>query len=152
MNVRKAVDYSSMFESLDSIMKTGRSQMELYCKIGQAVCSRPEKGAAVAAAGYLTKRYPDIAGFSPRNIRRMRGFWRIYGHVPELLAEAMLLNWTQNIVILEAALTMEERKWYIHQAAAHSLSKAELLRMLAASAHLESALDEKAAAWYNKEK
>ncbi len=33
----------------------------------------------------------------------------MYGDTPELLAEAMRLNWTQNVVIMEAGLTMDER-------------------------------------------
>ena len=32
------------------------------------------------------------------------------------LVEAMTIGWTQNIVILEAALTGQERAWYIQAA------------------------------------
>lgn len=41
---------------------------------GRAVWRRTEKGAAVAAAAYLREQYPDIQGFSPRNLRRMCDF------------------------------------------------------------------------------
>ena len=54
MNVRKPVDYSAMFAALDSLMKVFLTQMELYCEIGKLVSARPEKGAAVAAAEYLS--------------------------------------------------------------------------------------------------
>ena len=50
--------------------------MERYYEIGRPVSDRPEKGSAVAAAEYLTGTYPDVSGFSPRNIRRMREFYR----------------------------------------------------------------------------
>lgn len=33
--------------------------------------------------------------------------------MPELLGEALCLNWTQNVVIMEAELTAEERYWYM---------------------------------------
>ena len=125
-------------------------QMELYCEIGKIVCARSEKGAAVAAADFLREQYPDMTGFSPRNVRRMRDFWQLYSDMPELLDEAFLLNWTQNVVIMEAELTMEERRWYIQQAAAKDLSKSELLRIIEDSAHLGSVLDEKANVWYNE--
>ena len=75
----------------------------------------------------------------------------MYGDTPELLAAAMRLNWTQNVVIMEAELPAEERCWYIRQAAAQSLSKSELLRMIEDFAHLESVLDEKVDAWYNED-
>ena len=150
MNIRKAVDYSTMFATLESVMKADLPQMELYCEIGKAVCAHSEKGAAVAAAEFLKEQYPDMTGFSPRNVRRMRDFWQLYSGTPELLGEALHLNWTQNVVIMEAELPAEERRWYIRQATARNLSKAELLRMIEDSAYLESVLDEKVDVWYNE--
>ena len=150
MNIRKAVDYSAMFAALEAAMEAELPQMELYCEIGKAVCARVEKGAAVVAAEFLKEQYPDMTGFSPRNVRRMRDFWQLYSGMPELLGEALRLNWTQNVVIMEAELTAEERRWYIRQAAAQNLSKSELLRMIEDSAYLESVLDEKVDVWYNE--
>ena len=138
MNIRKTVDYSTMFAALESAMEAALPQMELYCEIGKIVCARSEKGAAVAAAEFLREQYPDMTGFSPRNVRRMRDFWQMYGDMPELLGEALHLNWTQNVVIMEAELPAKERCWYIRQAAAQNLSKSELLRIIEDSAYLES--------------
>ena len=76
MNIRKNIDYTEMYEALDELMALQLAQMELYCEIGKAVCRRTEKGAAVMASEYLNKNYPDVKGFSPRNIRRMRDFYR----------------------------------------------------------------------------
>ena len=101
---------------LEALVTAELPQMELYCKIGKLVSSRPEKGAAVAAAEYLGKAYPDVSGFSPRNLRRMRDFYRAYQDAPEVLAEAMTIGWTQNVVILEAELTLQEQIWYIQAA------------------------------------
>jgi len=151
MNIRKAVDYSTMFATLESIMKADLPQMELYCEIRKAVCAHSEKGASVAAAEFIKEQYPDMTGFSPRNVRRMRDFWQLYGGMPELLCEALHLNWTQNMVIMEAELVAEERYWYIQQAAAQNLSKSELLRIIEDSVYLESVLDEKVDVWYNED-
>lgn len=43
MNIRKAVDYSTMFATLESVMKADLPQMELYCEIGKAVCAHSER-------------------------------------------------------------------------------------------------------------
>ena len=150
MNIRKAVDYSAMFAALETVIEADLPQMELYCEVGKIVCTRSEKGAAVAAAEFLKEQHPDMTGFSPRNVRRMRDFWQLYSGTPEMLGEALHLNWTQNVVIMEAELTAEERRWYIRQAAAQNLSKSELLRMITDSAYLESVLDEKVDVWYNE--
>ena len=142
MNIRKPTDYTAMFAALDSLMTAQLPQMELYCEIGRVVSGRAEKGAAVAASEYLQATYPTAEGFSPRNMRRMRDFYRVYGDTPELLAAAMRLNWTQNVVIMEAGLTMAERCWYIWKAAESGLSKTELLRMIERVEHSEIALGE----------
>jgi hypothetical protein len=141
MNVRKPVDYSAMFAALDTLMTADLPQMELYCEIGRLVSDRPEKGAAVAAAEYLCGAYPDTSGFSPRNLRRMREFYRTYESIPEVLAEAMTIGWTQNVIILEAELTPQERAWYIKAAGQFGWSKLELQQRIADHDHLEIVLD-----------
>jgi len=130
-----------MYVALDNLMAAELPQMELYCEIGRLVCGRPEKGAAVAAAEYLQKVYPDTSGFSPRNLRRMREFYKMYSGRADLLNLAMQVGWTQNIVILEADLTMDERTWYLRAAAQFSWSKSELIGQINASAHLNLDLD-----------
>ena len=111
MNVRKPVDYSAMFATLDTLMAADLPPMELYYEIGRLVNGRHEKGAAVAAAEYLRGAYPDVSGFSPRNLRRMREFYRAYENTPEVLAQAMTIGWTRNVVLLEAELTLQDRVW-----------------------------------------
>lgn len=135
MNIRKNIDYGDMYAAIDKAMAQDMSQMELYYAIGNAVCGRTEKGAAVVAAEYLASRYPDVRGFSPRNLRRMRDFYRMYENEPALLALTMELNWTQNVVIMEADLTMDQREWYLKATKQFVWSKNELIIHIAACAH-----------------
>ena len=135
MNIRKSVDYTELFAALCSAVSEKRSQMELYCEIGRLINSRKEKGAAVAAAGYLTDHYPKASGFSPRNLRRMREFYRTYESTPKILQQAMQVGWTQNVVIMEAELSLQEKVWYIQAVKKCGWSKAELLRRIESAAH-----------------
>ena len=135
MNIRKNVDYSEMYAALDQIMAVQMSQMELYCEIGKAVCQQREKGAAVAAAAYLRKQYPGVQGFSPRNLRRMRDYYRTYEDHPDLLTLTSQLGWTQNVVIMEADLSMEQLEWYLKAEIQFGWSKAELIEKLTCNAH-----------------
>lgn len=140
MNVRKNTDYSEMYETLDKLMAKQLPQMELYCEIGKAVCRRTEKGAAVMASEYLNRHYPDVKGFSPRSLRRMRNFYRTYGNQPVLLRRAMKLGWVQNVVIIEAELTLELREWYMKAAKQFGWSKTELIANITEEAHDKIAL------------
>ena len=151
MNIRKPTDYAAMLAALDTAVAAQLPQMELYCEIGRVVSGRAEKGAAVAASEYLQAAYPAAEGFSPRNLRRMRDFYRMYGDTPELLAAAMRLNWTQNVVIMEAGLTMDESCWYIRKTAESGLSKTELLRRIERAEHSEIALGESVDTCYTVE-
>ena len=111
MNIRKNIDYSAMFAALDAALNAELPQMKLCCELGRIVCSRPEKGAAVAAAEHLHSRFPDASGFSPRNLRRMREFYRMYEDTPELLALAMEISWTQNVVIFVPLVVLAGQRW-----------------------------------------
>ena len=142
MNIRKNVDYSAMFAALDAAMQSGLQQIELYCELGRLVSNRPEKGAAIAAAAYLQKQYPEISGFSPRNLRRMRDFYRLYEGSPEMLKLAMQLGWTQNVVILEAELNSEERRWYLRATRQFGWSKTELQQAIASDTYQQRMPDE----------
>ena len=152
MNVRKPADYSAMYRKLTEILARKLPQMDEICAIGKAISQRPEKGAAVAAAEFLQANFHDRTGFSPRNVRRMRDFYRTYENDEALLQQAMKIGWTLNVVIMEAGLTIEARHWYLRKTNAGGLSKAELLRMIESAAHLEKALDAEADTCYTDNK
>ena len=140
MNVRKPVDYGTMYRELTAILTQNLSQMDEVYAIGKAISQRPEKGAAVAAAEFLQANFPDRAGFSPHNVRRMRNFYKTYENDQTLLRLAMKIGRTLNVVIMEVKLTREIRKWYLEQARHRGWTKAELQAALhteAYSAHRE---------------
>ena len=141
MNIRKPVDYGTMCRELAAILAQNLPQMDEIHVIGKAISQRPEKGAAVAAAEFLQANFPDRTGFSPRNVRRMRDFYKTYENDQTLLRLAMKIGWTLNVVIMEAELTRAERKWYLEQALCRGWSKVQLLKAIHSGAdsteHLE---------------
>ena len=151
MNVRKPTDYSAMYGILDQLMGAEFPQMELYFEIGKIVCAHPEKGTAVMAAEYLQANDPGDRGFSPRNLRRMREFYRAYADNSELRALALKLGWTQNMAILEGCESFDERIWYLRAALEHRWTKSELLEQIQAGAWLQSTLDEQTDSCYTEE-
>ena len=115
MNVRKPVDYGTMYRELAAILAQNHSQMNEIYTIGKAISQRPEKG---AAAEFLQANFPDRTGFSPRNVRRMRDFYKTYENDQTLLRLAMKIGWTLNVVIMEAELTSVQRISCLQRAAA----------------------------------
>ena len=83
MNDRKPVDYSTMYRKLTAIL----TQMDEIYAIGKAISQRPEKGATVAAAEFLQANFPDRTGFSPRNVRQIRDFYKTYENDQKLLQQ-----------------------------------------------------------------
>ena len=149
MNVRKPVDYGIMYRELTAILTQNLLQMDEVYAIGKAISQRPEKGAAVAAAEFLQAKFPDRTGFSPRNVRRMRDFYKVYENDQTLLRLAMKIGWTLNVVIMEADLIKEQRISCLQRAVSEKLSKEKLLEIILNGAFAEEPVDESAEICYN---
>ena len=132
MNVRKPVDYSTMYRELAAILAQNLPQMDEIHVIGKAISQRPEKGAAVAAAEFLQANSSDHAGFSPRNVRRMRDFYKTYENDQALLQLAMKIGWTLNVLIMEAKLSRLQKRFYIYKAMTEKRLRTEQLERLRA--------------------
>ena len=149
MNVRKPMDYSTMYRELAAILAQNLPQMDEIHVIGKAISQRPEKGAAVAAAEFLQANFPDRTGFSPRNVRRMRDFYKTYENDQTLLRLAMKIGWTLNVVIMEADLIKEQRISCLQRAVSEKLSKEKLLEIILNDAFAEKPIDEPDEICYN---
>ncbi|WP_312640308.1 DUF1016 N-terminal domain-containing protein [Hydrogenoanaerobacterium sp.] len=108
--------------------------MKLYSFTGRCICAQGEKAFVVYLAEQLSQQFPQLKGFSPRNLRRMRNFYHIYENDPSLMTKALLLGWTQNTVILECCETNEQRSFYLGLAAEQSPSKIALIKAIEANA------------------
>ena len=87
MNIRKPVDYGTMYRELTAILAQILPQMDEIHAIGKVISRRLEKGAAVAAAEFLQANFPDRTGFSPRNVRQIRDFYKTYKNDQKLLRQ-----------------------------------------------------------------
>jgi predicted nuclease of restriction endonuclease-like (RecB) superfamily len=111
-----------------SVEPTNDELMWLYSFIGQCICEQGEKAFVVHLTEILAVRFPQVKGFSPRNLRRMRDFYCTYENRPNLMHKAQALGWTQNAVILEYCANNEQREFYIDLAIDRNLSKLSLMR------------------------
>lgn len=103
----------------------------LYSLIGKCICQQGEKSFVAHLAILLAEQLPQYGGFSMRNLRRMRDFYRTYENHPELMQKTQTLGWTQNTVILDCCETDEQRSFYMELAARNKLSKLALMKAIA---------------------
>ncbi len=117
-----------------SVEPSNEQLMALYQTIGQAIVSQGEKAFVVFLADYLKSNFLSLKGFSPRNLRRMRNFYLTYQNDASLMTEALQLNWTQNVIIMEYCESNEERSFYIALVGKAKLSKLALIAEIEMSA------------------
>ena len=86
--------------------------------------------------------------FSARSVRRMRDFYHTYENEPAVMRAAMEIGWTQNVVILEAGLTLAEKAWYIRAVRQFGWSKLALIEQIDRRVHEQIDLDTEEKACY----
>jgi len=112
----------------------------LYWSIGRDILARQEKegwGAHVIdrLSADLHAAFPEMKGFSPRNLKYMRAFAAAW--VDEAIVQGPLaqLTWYHNITLLEKVDRAEHRLWYGRQAIEHGWSRNVLLAQIETSLH-----------------
>jgi len=120
-------------------LSVNRELILLYWRIGQAIRERQEThgwGAQVInrLSADLRLAFPDMKGFSPRNLQYMRTFAGVYLD-PEIAQQLLRdLPWGHITHLLDRVSAPNARDWYARQAIAHGWSRAMLLH------HIESKL------------
>jgi predicted nuclease of restriction endonuclease-like (RecB) superfamily len=106
---------------LQVVTAANAAMIQLYWDVGRLILDRQHSagwGAKVIdrLSADLRDAYPDMQGFSPRNLKYMRAFaaaWPDARIVQRLVAQ---LPWSQNITLLERLRDHATRIWYAEQA------------------------------------
>ena len=132
------------FDEILSIIQTSRQKtfqqvnkalIELYWEIGKYISTKTIKenwGKSVVTelATYIKTKEPTIKGFSDKNLWRMKQFYETYKENPKLTPLVTEITWTNNLIILSACKTEEEREFYLLLTAKEKYSKRELERQI----------------------
>jgi len=109
-------------------LAVNRELLLLYWQIGRDILTRQAEagwGAKVIdrLAHDLRTAFPDMKGFSPRNLKYMRAFaeaWPDGEFVQQLVAQ---LPWGHNLILLDRLSSPENRRWYAAKAIEHNWSR-----------------------------
>jgi predicted nuclease of restriction endonuclease-like (RecB) superfamily len=127
-------------ERLRVVLASNTAMILLYWEIGRRVLEKQTLhgwGARIIdrLARDLREAFPEMKGFSPRNIKYMRAFaaaWPDREIVQQAVAQ---LSWGHNIALLEKLSTPEERLWYAGNAIEHGWSRNILAIQIEGRAH-----------------
>lgn len=103
----------------------------LYWQIGREILQRQQEegwGTKVIEriAKDLKREFPDIRGFSARNLKYMRSFAEAYPDEQIVQQAAAQIPWFHNCVLLDRVKVLEQRVWYIQQTTQNGWSRAIL--------------------------
>jgi len=81
------------------------------------------------AANFMKNNYPNIKGFTKRNIERMIQFYKIYKDDEIATPLVTQISWTNNLLIISGSKSKEERYFYLKLTVRNNYSKRELKRV-----------------------
>jgi predicted nuclease of restriction endonuclease-like (RecB) superfamily len=120
---------------LRAAISVNRELILLYWQIGRdIIISQQQQGWGAKVidrlANDLRKDFPDIKGFSARNLKYMRAFAEAYPDeqfVQEVLAQ---ITWYHNITLIEKLKSVNEREWYIKKTIENGWSRNILVHQI----------------------
>lgn len=109
-------------------LAVNRELVLLYWQIGQDILQRQQQqgwGAKVIErlAHDLRVAFPDMRGFSPRNLKYMRAFAQAWPEAEFVQEELARLPWYHQLALLDKLTGPEARRWYAAQALKYNWSR-----------------------------
>ena len=123
LDIRK---YKEIFKNIkQEILKSQYKAMQavntemiyMYWNIGKIILDNVEWGNKFIEnlSIDLKTEFPDIQGFSSRNLRNMRNFYKEYPNIEILQTLSAKIPWAHNVLLISKVKDMEIRKWYIKE-------------------------------------
>jgi Uncharacterized conserved protein len=123
---------------VNAFTAVNRELIAMYWNIGEYVSEKTKsdnwgKSVVLEFSRYIQSHFIGIKGFSHQNIWRMKQFYETYAGNEKLSPLVREITWTNNILIMMAAKTDEEREFYLLMASRNKYSKRELERQIDSS-------------------
>ncbi len=109
-------------------LAVNRELVVLYWQIGRDILARQAEqgwGAKVIErlAHDLRTAFPEMKGFSPRNLKYMRAFAEAWPEAKFVQQAVAQIPWGHNLVLLDRLSTEAERRWYAAKSIEHNWSR-----------------------------
>jgi len=115
-------------ERLRITLSANAAMVLLYWDIGQTILERQEQqgwGAKIIdrLSEDLKASFPDMSGFSPRNLKYMRRFAQEWPDLQIVQGALAQITWYHNLALLEKCKEMDTRLWYAHKTVENGWSR-----------------------------
>jgi predicted nuclease of restriction endonuclease-like (RecB) superfamily len=113
-------------------LSVNRQMIELYLQVGQRISEQQtHEGWGMSVVERLSRdlrrEFPDLRGFSPRNMWDMRRLYESVREHPLLRQLVAEIPWGHNLVLLNGVKNPDKRQWYIRQVIQHGWSRSILI-------------------------
>ncbi|MDE0178697.1 MAG: PDDEXK nuclease domain-containing protein [Gammaproteobacteria bacterium] len=105
-------------ERVRVVLAANQAMVLLYWDIGKAILARQERegwgaGTIDRLSHDLREAFPDMRGFSPRNLKYMRAFAAAWPEREIVQQAAAQIPWSHNCVLLDKVPDRRTRVWYV---------------------------------------
>ena len=102
--------------------------LAMYFRIGKCISENAVYGNNFinVLSASLKMAFPDAAGYSPRNLARMKKFYEEYKEYSILPPAVAKLPWAHNSILIDKVKELEKRSWYAQKAVDNGWSKVVL--------------------------
>ena len=119
----------------NALKKVNEELIQMYWKVGEYLSKEAENAAfgdsyIDSVAKEIQDAFPGIKGFTRRGLYRMKQFYEIYCGDEFVSALLTQISWTNHLMIMSKAKTVEERHFYITLCIKESYSSRELERQI----------------------
>ena len=134
-------DFKLIFENIKNDVKNtrfrivenaNRELINLYFRLGNIIDDNWQYGNNFIneLSLELKLEFPDMKGFSPRNLRRMRNFYIEYKDISNWPLAVANLPWTHNYILIEKVKNVNKRFWYAAKCLENGWSKTVLIHQI----------------------
>lgn len=153
----KNLSYSEILENLKitirqtqfkTMVSINRELISLYWQIGQTILTKQsEQGWGSKIIDKLSKdlsaEFPQMRGFSSRNLKYMRKFAELYSDFEFVQQVAAQIPWTQNMILMDKIQEEEKRIWYINKSIELGWSRSVLIHQIELELYERQAITDK---------
>lgn len=144
-NLIKIDDYKAFIQDIKQHIQTAQIKaavavnqalLQLYWDLAERIVAKQQ--ASAWGDGFLQQmsrdlqpEFPDIKGFSKRNLELMRQWYRFWVEEPAIAQQLVSqIPWGHNLIIISKIKNIEEARFYIHKTVQNNWSRAVLTHQI----------------------